>query len=516
MSGEADSVSALGGKKKSRGSGIFRRIKGRRGSPRNDGEEGDGESYYSSERQGTSVMSSSDGTADTSVRRRKGLGARIRGMVRGRRRRDAAGGGGGGSVDGSSLSETSLYDHSDPGGAWAAAPPNGNSHQLQQQLQHHQPHHHHGGGGVASHNSVDSHTLEQVIEEEEEDYDDDYEYEDEIKDGSTEDAGPRVLPNKAKANLMMSKKAKELPHDSVSDADLSRITGFGSSASETPPPPSGKKGRRRGGAAAANGKAEPLTGGLPLALVLLLLDPHSLRFELLQLEFSAPHRATVQDVLDQIPTSVTEPTLRRVPFVGLVDRAGRGYKGKAPLSVACQNRPPRRGQQQQQSPHRDVLVGLTSAAGVEGTARLARPIFGDRKVVSMLEANGYPMEGWTLDVGREANLPHTDASSSSNNRQRGGKRRSVGPALVKLLLAAVLAVAAAVLYLAMKDGTPPHHRAVLSFLSIGNRTAMDLKSPPAARRLDVGGGKGGGGGTLGTNAAKPLPSSLGTEAKTDL
>ena len=60
----------------------------------------------------------------------------------------------------------------------------------------------------------------------------------------------------------------------------------------------------------ANGsRSAPPKPSLPtLQLVLLLMDPKTRRFELLQLEFDSD-KARVSDILAQIPISVTEPLL---------------------------------------------------------------------------------------------------------------------------------------------------------------------------------------------------------------
>jgi hypothetical protein len=52
-----------------------------------------------------------------------------------------------------------------------------------------------------------------------------------------------------------------------------------------------------------------------LKVVLLLMDPETRRFELLQLEFDSL-KALVSDVLAQIPVSVTEEALRKQTYTG--------------------------------------------------------------------------------------------------------------------------------------------------------------------------------------------------------
>lgn len=112
----------------------------------------------------------------------------------------------------------------------------------------------------------------------------------------------------------------------------------------------------------------------PMSLVLLLVDPDTLRFELLQLEFETVQGAKVADVLDQIINSVTEPAIRTLEFHALVDRKGNPFSANTALPKAVTNR--RRS--------KDILVGLSKGVTVEHCGRLARPILGDAKVIAMV------------------------------------------------------------------------------------------------------------------------------------
>jgi hypothetical protein len=120
----------------------------------------------------------------------------------------------------------------------------------------------------------------------------------------------------------------------------------------------------------------PLVG--PISLVLLLVDPDTLRFELLQLEFETPQDALVSDVLEQIENSVTEKAIQRLTFTALVDRKGEAHHGKDPLGNALTYR----------KHAKDILVGLSSQIQVDECAKLARPILGDDKVIGMVRTGG--------------------------------------------------------------------------------------------------------------------------------
>jgi hypothetical protein len=134
----------------------------------------------------------------------------------------------------------------------------------------------------------------------------------------------------------------------------------------------GSASEEMGGSSSQQQKLRPLVG--PISLVLLLVDPDTLRFELLQLEFETPQDAIVNDVLEQIENSVTEKAIKRLTFTALVDRKGEAHKGKDPLGNALTYR----------KSAKDILVGLSSLIAVDDCAKLARPILGDDKVIGMV------------------------------------------------------------------------------------------------------------------------------------
>lgn len=163
--------------------------------------------------------------------------------------------------------------------------------------------------------------------------------------------------------------------------------------------PSKKFGWRSGKSESSSSSLAPTVD--PLSLVVLLVDPASLRFELLSLDFDLTafaggkknskkkknkkrggdgggdgDRLTVQDVLDQIgPAALTDEKLRervRIPgsCKGLIDRRGRIHFGAASLEKACASRP-----------LRDVDVALRKndpddAAARRGSGSLSVPTYG--------------------------------------------------------------------------------------------------------------------------------------------
>merc|ERR1712238_591081 len=59
-----------------------------------------------------------------------------------------------------------------------------------------------------------------------------------------------------------------------------------------------------------------------IQVILLLMDPKSRRFELLQLEFDED-KSLVEDIITQIPLSATEDVLRAKNYTTICDRSGK-------------------------------------------------------------------------------------------------------------------------------------------------------------------------------------------------
>lgn len=106
-----------------------------------------------------------------------------------------------------------------------------------------------------------------------------------------------------------------------------------------------------------------------LKVVLLLMDPNSRRFELLQLEFDSD-KALVSDVLTQIPAAVTEEVLKKQTYGAICGSDGKEMKSDVLLSEFCKGN--------------DVLVAVPDGVPASECARLAKPILNDSKVISMV------------------------------------------------------------------------------------------------------------------------------------
>jgi len=125
----------------------------------------------------------------------------------------------------------------------------------------------------------------------------------------------------------------------------------------------------------------------PIQIILLLMDPASRRFELLQLEFDST-KALVSDILLQIELSATEKTLREMAYVGVCDRSGMEMISSMKLAHFCNAE---RGNEV-------VLAIPKGMSGVE-TAALATPILEDEKVVEMVSAKSRPMFSRSMKEG---------------------------------------------------------------------------------------------------------------------
>lgn len=106
-----------------------------------------------------------------------------------------------------------------------------------------------------------------------------------------------------------------------------------------------------------------------LKVVLLLMDAKSRRFELLQLEFDSV-KASVSDVLAQIPIAVTEDCLQKQSYVGITCCDGTERSSGDVLAGFCKGG--------------DVMVAIAQDMTAAGCVKLALPILADPKVMAMV------------------------------------------------------------------------------------------------------------------------------------
>jgi hypothetical protein len=116
--------------------------------------------------------------------------------------------------------------------------------------------------------------------------------------------------------------------------------------------------------------------GAALELVVLLMDPVSRRFELLQLEFDST-RAKVSDLLTQIPLSVTESSLQQQQYSGVLDSTGSLQEGPVRLLEAFRYHTT-------STSNKMVLVAKPRGVSSKECMRLAKPILTDTQVSIMV------------------------------------------------------------------------------------------------------------------------------------
>ena len=121
-----------------------------------------------------------------------------------------------------------------------------------------------------------------------------------------------------------------------------------------------------------------------LDLVVLLMDSISHRFELLQLEFEDRSTAKVSDLLVQIPLSVTEPSLKKLIYDGILDE--NYYRASAEILGGMSVLPSSILYETFGSGRSTKMVLVAKPEGVSNAEclRLAKPILSNRDVSKMV------------------------------------------------------------------------------------------------------------------------------------
>lgn len=161
-----------------------------------------------------------------------------------------------------------------------------------------------------------------------------------------------------------------------------------------------------------------------LKVVLLLMDPDTRRFELLQLEFDSL-KALVSDVLAQIPISVTEESLRLKSYTGITSRDGNEWSPEKLLANFCKGN--------------DILVAVPTGVPAKECARLARPILSDDKVVSMLLSSGIDAKAWREKKKKRKSGPKTSSRALEDDIADGAAGSASSSTKTILVIAVVVA-----------------------------------------------------------------------------
>ena len=111
--------------------------------------------------------------------------------------------------------------------------------------------------------------------------------------------------------------------------------------------------------------------GDPIHVILLLMDPKTRRFELLQLEFDSSS-ATVSDIFAQIAASATEPTLKSQQYETLIDMKGNELIASRNLAEYIDSA--------------GIIIAVPATTKEDGVAiaKMATPILSNPKVHTMV------------------------------------------------------------------------------------------------------------------------------------
>jgi hypothetical protein len=157
-----------------------------------------------------------------------------------------------------------------------------------------------------------------------------------------------------------------------------------------------------------------------LKVVLLLMDPKSRRFELLQLEFDSL-KALVSDVMAQIPLSVTEEALRKQTYLGICGRDGTEMPLNSLLSQFCKGN--------------DVLVAVPKGVAATECARLALPILTDANVVKMLRSSEIDVSDWVDSKKKKSKKAIKSSTGESDGDSSEGGTKTV--TFILIIMAAI-------------------------------------------------------------------------------
>lgn len=196
----------------------------------------------------------------------------------------------------------------------------------------------------------------------------------------------------------------------------------------------------------------------PIQVILLVMDPATRRFELVQLEFDS-NDALVKDVLAQIPHSVTSKDLRKRSYTSIADCRGTELILSLRLSTFC--------------PASEVLVAIPAGISAKRCVHLARPILSDDKVISMLQSSGIAVpclmestsdphtvveEPSTLIEESPILIEESSAPIDESGKTENTKKKSVFNTIFTILLIALLAFGVQVSHFYVSSPLEPGHR----------------------------------------------------------
>jgi hypothetical protein len=142
-------------------------------------------------------------------------------------------------------------------------------------------------------------------------------------------------------------------------------------------------------------------------IILLLMDPTSRRFELLQLEFDSV-KAIVQDLLSQIPSAASEESVRDQGYDGIctIDGEEMSCTGKLKDFV------------EQNEVINAVVLAMPEGVSPEDCAEMAKPILADKNVIAVVDPSGKTQslgssDGIAEDSAEQKSEAKTDVADES-------------------------------------------------------------------------------------------------------
>lgn len=135
-----------------------------------------------------------------------------------------------------------------------------------------------------------------------------------------------------------------------------------------------------------------------LDLVVLLMHPVSHRFELLQLEFDEASKAKISDLLAQIPLSVTENCLKDQLYDGILNQDSADPSSplllKSTKLIDAFGRKLSKPDDSAKPAIKMVLVARPQGLSNEEALKMAKPIFTNKDISSMLALSGFDVKAW--------------------------------------------------------------------------------------------------------------------------
>lgn len=137
----------------------------------------------------------------------------------------------------------------------------------------------------------------------------------------------------------------------------------------------------------------------PMEIILLLMDPNSRRFELLQLEFDSA-KAVFRDVIMQISFSATEDALREQKYSSVCFPSGTMIEADdEKLSKYCKGG--------------EILIAVPEGMSGASCEKLSKPILNDPNIVRLLgNVNNSPVNGEEEKIDESSNKAENEASES--------------------------------------------------------------------------------------------------------